>query len=455
MTDTIAVAEPNVHISQVGRDHLEDICRELEKCEERFLPLFHRQVAAWSKQGVVPMAADQWDAFIKGESFLLEGTWFDWHGPHEYFNSRWLGMWYGDPGGKDEFLRLCKSIASVLRMETRIAGCEGGTLAVRGWPDWIFSIHDWAHRHQMPMLRSQLTIWNSSAPLPSDDWGDDDLAVALAADRNWKSLDGVRYPAHPYVRSLVDNVFTASRTALRALLRPEFVAATRMPWRTHDTGYREALVDYEAASAKAHILRRTESDDWVIWLRGRIAPVMIGQQAGLHRIAELIGNDWTEYTALQLCKLGGRPVEQSEKVKQASVEAGTFENLFALDAHQPKDDLMYREKVEQRLVDLHEDRIDATSRGDDVALLRIDEEVAAINRDVNVSDDGNCVTQQRAFPKTQIIKAKKMVRMSILRVLEEIEVIEPAAAHELSKQLTTSEPFSFRSNPKFTPWRLE
>ena len=91
------------------------------------------------------------------------------------------------------------------------------------WRAWLSQLHEWAFRYQMPLLRCDMSLWGC------EDY-DFDGFYRLSALWEWNNDPRLRYPLHPVVWRIVDNLFTSSSTAIRAILEPDCVIATMNPW---------------------------------------------------------------------------------------------------------------------------------------------------------------------------------------------------------------------------------
>lgn len=239
---------PQAHLSlsKPARRTLKAIGREFDRCARAYPALYHQRMLPWSEKGHVGITLPQWDAFRRAASDQLDAQeWWQWNEPSwqsgyvrvrfgedggleelgkvdEPLASHDPGLWFGDGEGLDEFVNLSESVAMVLSQDTLDFDPFDFNLEVGGWVDWLNRLHDWAFKHQMPLLRSDMTLWGVEDHDPEDFY---ELA------EQWDSLDGgTSIPRHPVVWRLIDNVFTSSATAIRALLWPNAVITTNEPW---------------------------------------------------------------------------------------------------------------------------------------------------------------------------------------------------------------------------------
>jgi hypothetical protein len=201
----------------------------------------------WSESGRVGISLPQWDAFRRAASDQLDAQeWWQWDEPswrsgnyarvrfgedgdvEEFGNtsepvaSHYPGLWFGDGEGLEEFKNLSESVAMVLSQEALDFDPLDFNLEVAHGSDWLVRLHEWAFKHQMPLLRSDMTLWGAE---------DHDSEDFYELAEQWETLDGgTSIPRHPVVWRLIDNVFTSSATAIRALLWPNAVITTNEPW---------------------------------------------------------------------------------------------------------------------------------------------------------------------------------------------------------------------------------
>ncbi len=208
-------------LSKSARRNLKAIGREFERCARAYPALYHQRMLPWSENGRVGITLPQWDAFRVAASNQLDAEeWSQWDEPS--FDDDHLGLWLGDGEGIEEFVNRGESVAMVLSHEALDFDPLDFNLEVNEWSDWLDRLHSWAFKHQMPLLRSDMTLWGRENQDAEDFY---ELA------EQWETLDGgTSVPRHPVVWRLIDNVFTSSATAIRALLWPDAVITTNEPW---------------------------------------------------------------------------------------------------------------------------------------------------------------------------------------------------------------------------------
>ncbi len=208
-------------LSKPARRNLKAIGREFDRCAHAYPALYHQRMLPWSEKGRVGISLSQWDAFRIAASDQLDAeVWSQWDEPT--LEDDYLGLWLGNGEGLDEFVNLSESVAMVLSHEALDFDPLDFNLEVAHGSDWLVRLHDWAFKHQMPLLRSDMTLWGAE---------DHDSEDFYELAEQWETLDGeTNIPLHPVVWRLIDNVFTSSATAIRALLWPDAVIATNEPW---------------------------------------------------------------------------------------------------------------------------------------------------------------------------------------------------------------------------------
>ena len=216
----------NSPIGNSARKELAEIGKEFARRSERFPPLHHSRIKPWSEHGESSITFAQWGTFIEAEGDRLENErWSQWEGPLINLNSMSksseLGLWTGDPEGLDDFVSLSSSICMALQGE----GILGGD-----WRRWLEQLHEWAFRYQMPLLRCDISLWGRN-----DDYDLEDF-YRISSQWTWGDSPDLCYPSHPIVWRIVDNLFTSSATAIRAILAPNDVIATMNPWPSETVG---------------------------------------------------------------------------------------------------------------------------------------------------------------------------------------------------------------------------
>ena len=287
---------------------MEAICVELERAARQYPPLFHQQLKPWSAKGEIRITEPQWAAFVENEG-LSEDAWCDWHGPFDDF----LGIWYGNPDEMEVFYNLSESIRVILQRED-FSDIDPLDLprdfdSPYGWTE---TLHKWALKFQLPLLRCDIDLWNSEG---------NDAQTFVRLTQTWGGVGDVPYPLHPVVNSLRDNVFTSSLAALRALLHPELVIETNEPWPLQDAvpairqKHGDPTLNDGSASAgslvspdeKQHVSDESEfpSDDFGT---SGSAELVEDRRAGVHRLV-LTPVGWLIFPATTIsCESGNASI---------------------------------------------------------------------------------------------------------------------------------------------------
>lgn len=208
-------------LSKAGFRNLKDICREFDRCSRSYPALYHQRMVPWSEKGRGGINLPQWEVFRQAAFAQLDDdVWSQWDEPSA--EDDYLGLWSGDGEGLAEFVDLRESVAMVLSREDMDFDPFNWSCEIQRGSDWLPLLHDWAFKHQMPLLRSEMGLWGC------DEY---DLEDFYELAEMWDTLDdGTKIPRHPVVWRLVDNVFTSSMTAIRAMLWPDSVVTTYEPW---------------------------------------------------------------------------------------------------------------------------------------------------------------------------------------------------------------------------------
>jgi len=212
-------------LSESGRTQLETISRRCEEYAQTYDTLRYQRLVPWSGRGHVRTSEAHWEAFLAAQDeSAFEHDWFRWDGPHRCMFGLWLGMWLGSPDGLDEFGELCGAIAKVLQTEDPPSINIRDEIGAWRQDQWIWQMHDWSSRFDIPGLQSDVFIWDSEV-----DANEEPSEFVEIAER-WRLGRSGPYPEHPFVWRFVDNIFTASATALRAILNPLPVAEMNDGW---------------------------------------------------------------------------------------------------------------------------------------------------------------------------------------------------------------------------------
>lgn len=205
------------------RESLLGIWRGLKRCLDRYPPIFHE---LWEPQLTLDLAMPELfepvsmniggssvvicdvpsipsigDSFRKAYKYEMASEWSHWHEPD---GGRFFGCFYGkkDTGFAD-FNRLSESAYLVLRHVKP-------ELPYDIFHGWIKILHEMAHGHPTPLLRSSSWIW-----LTSECQSDEDH------ERWIKPEQGAPYPQHPIQRTLKHDVVTSSMAAIELILDDE------------------------------------------------------------------------------------------------------------------------------------------------------------------------------------------------------------------------------------------
>lgn len=212
-------------LTKSAKRELRAIAGEFDRCVSHYGALYHHSMKQWSERtGDERISVDQWNLFRDEESVQFSNDgWWEWDGPIVSPRSEFavgFGYWSGEGSGLESFLELGDSVAIVLSDEG--AGIDS-------WRSWLRLLHEWGIRYELPLLRSDLSLWGCEGY--SMEQFDDLCGKWVTSD------DGQRlYPKHPIIWRLVHNVFTSSAAALRAIVEPTEVIASNDPWPVETIG---------------------------------------------------------------------------------------------------------------------------------------------------------------------------------------------------------------------------
>ena len=438
-------------LTDAGRANLEAVLDEFQRASRYYPPLYHKRLIPWSEESMeVYIRRSQWEAFIQAESAKPnDEEWWQWDGPHSAypgFGSVCLGMWSGHPDGLQEFTDLVESALCVLRREDFLneATDEDYYLQVPfafgSSTEWLNTLHAWAFRFQMPLLKCDMTLWEAEDSDPSDFF---ELAEQFG------QMDGVSYPLHPVCWTLIHNVFTSSMTAIRAILEPHNVITTNEPWQN---GTVEDEGDGEPVPC--HCLLETPMG-WTIRLLGSETPIFSKQQAGLHRIAVLIERSPNKVSARDLAQYGGRRIRRRGKVFGAEVldEKGLGERKsLRLAKAQEVDDEEGRNELGEELRELINEREAAENDNDLGRLDAAQKDIEMFKKTHHIASDGS-IKKPRPFRDTQQKKAYGNVSASIKNAIEDIKQRSSEVGRELGDQVKLPA-LKFEPNKHYTSWKV-
>lgn len=367
--------------------------------------------------------------------------WYEWDGP----NRRYLGMWLGQVDGLEAFRNLVESLCAVFRSEEPDVEGLDIDFCTSEWCDWLPLLHDWAFRFQMPLLRSDMFLWQAE---------DESLDDFYEFAQQWQTNGDLPYPKHPLVWKLVDGVFTSSVSAIQAMLGPEGVISTNNPWELEDSPSQrsESCDSIQNASPKhsCHCLI-FEDNGWNVHFADTPHPRYFHRDSGLSRIAMLIENAPRKLDPQALYQSGARRFRSTGRLPKSDAIEGMSQTT-ALDVAQDVDDPEGRQVVERCLNDLHEERMEAVDKNDQATIDRIDSQLEVIHDHFNVQ--GDAVLPQRAFPKKQAPNRYKAVKKTINEAIEAISSVRKDVADELSEQIDMEGGFRFTPKPDCTKWRV-
>jgi hypothetical protein len=417
--------------------------------------------------GEVSTSESQWGAFIKAESADLDDEgWWQWDGPRSSspaFSYLCLGMWFGHPDGLQEFTDLVEAALCVLQREHRINfdAFEDCYLEVpfrfSSVNDWINTLHSWAFRFQMPLLRHDTRAWGTA---------DNDRRDFFELGGEYGQLDGISYPTHPLRFTLIDNVFTSSMTAIRAFLEPNDVIGTLNPWPS-TVGKRGDDDEHDLAPLPSTAGKNDDNDEhdldachrlqelptgWAIFPAGSQTPIF-SKYSGLYRIAVLIEREGQDMLAEDLLDYGARPFRSQGKAADyegANVEHGMTERrkVGGRESSSGEEDL---HEVGEALQKVMEEQKEAERRSDDVEYERTRKVIAEILDEYEVIKGK--VRRRRKRQTKEEKNAYDTVRKTIEKAIQDVTLQSTELGQELDKQIHFPE-LVFRSEPGCTPWRV-
>ncbi len=439
-------------LSPAGRHNLEAICVELERAARQHPPLFHQQLKPWSVKGEVRITEPQWAAFIENEG-LSEDAWCEWHGPFDDF----LGIWYGCPDGMETFCNLSESIKVILNRED-FSDIDPFDLprdfdSLHGW---VETLHKWALKFQLPLLRCEIDLWNSEGQ------DGDDASTFVRLSQTWGGVGDVPYPLHPVVNSLRDDVFTSSLAALRALLRPDLVIDTNEPWplldvapiiSAEDADRRAAECTNEVARQKepaeygskhgeiVHRLVQTPLGWMILPAHGGKELYLKSHQTGLHRIAKMMERPNTKFDPEWLVQFGGRKYAQTRTTPTDDdrVADGDLRKMANLGGN-VTDTTEHLDAIGKELKRWMAERKKAQDEGDTEAYAEADKKITDTNEVYELDSKGK-VRVKRQFQDNPYKDAYDTVAATIRGVIKELEGTKGCKqmGEELRQQFTFPE----------------
>lgn len=489
----------HLSLSKPARRNLKAIGREFDRCSHAYPALFHQRMIPWSENGPAGITLPQWDAFRSEASSLLDAEeWWEWDEPSS--DGDYLGLWFGDGEGLDEFANLSDAVAMVLSHERLSFDPLDFNFEVHRGTDWICRLQEWGFKHQMPLLRSDMTLWGCRTY---------DLEDFYELAEQWDTLnDGMSVPRKPVVWRLIDNVFTSSAAAIRAILWPDTVIATNEPWPLcrevvlfaskhcelpQQTIERSSLLSGDSHSLKLPAEQQpvNQKCDGDSQLESQASPSSLGSRedssSGSHR-HRLIGDElfWSikcadsgtlfrfraaigfKYLAMFISAPNVRftPMEaytahgtQAKASGEAAVFCGEAERAEATQ-HLPNrnafssNDVILDEEADRNINEeyqrlLHE--IERCNDPEDEAKVR-KKKLADLKKNYVWTHDRK--GKSRLFPKADWEKPRKAVTNAINRSLEAIRDKSKELANQLDSQLDREKGFCFRPNPKLPEWEV-
>lgn len=445
-------------LTKAGRENLEAILAEFERAGRHYPPLYHERLVALSESGEVRLSETQWQAFIDAESNDQgESDWSEWDGPHSAnpdFNGTYLGRWYGDPEGMAEFFNLVESVTDVLQREDFSSVPDlRAPFSFHSWNGWLSTIHAWAFRFQIPLLRCEMSLWGAEDSHP-DDFIELSKQISQTGDLSW--------PLHPACWSLTYNVFTSSAAAIRAILRPETVIGINEPWPISDVQKADRSETSQPPGDEGGIVTGPchrlvfSSMGWCLQLADSDRQIWTEYQAGLHRIAALIENTGVSFNEEELYKFGARNFRQGRPVrkkKHLDGEDGVTERKNQKLWQRTIDEAGCRE-IGEELRELLKDRDEANEIQDFKWLESIEDRIAAIKKVVYVNKEG--IVVPRMFRDPQQKKDYDAICATMDKSIRDLKRQLPAqctAIKELEDQLFYAA-LKFEPNDKYTQWRV-
>lgn len=434
------------------RSALKALRREFRRCSNWYPPLYHEKFLPWSEAGTVDISESQWSTFeTANESIHPADEWAKWSGIHrslEGSDSPFLGRWAGSPEGIEEFVNLADSVCIALADEDM-----GELPRLKDYGDWLWLLHTWAFRHQMPLLRSDMNVWGCEQFPESDDF--------YRLIETWTDPDenGIGFPKHPLRWRLLFNVFTSSAAAIDAFLSPERVIASNEPFE-----------DWAIASGPTLELRaETEGSPNQFRFNGVVWEVSFESESdkglqqfkgmkGFYHWARLLAQPYTvfkpiDFIMADLQEVRSRP--SSERDAEAS-----FGEVVAFDEDDGGEpswtqeersmDALYINQLKQRVQGLQAAREQAISSENNEVLMRIDDELSRIEERVRL--DTNIKGKVRRISSSAGERHRKNVRNALERARDSIGARLPLLADHLKRHLKSGSEFSYDQPGDLAMW---
>lgn len=446
-------------LSKAGCRNLKDICREFDRCSRSYPALYHQRMVPWSEKGRGGISLPQWEAFRQAASAQLDDdVWSHWDEPSA--EDDYLCLWSGDGEGLAEFVDLSESVAMVLSRENVDFDPFNWSCEIQQGSDWLPLLHDCAFKHQMPLLRSEMGLWGC------DEY---DLEDFYELAEMWDTLDdGTKIPRHPVVWRLIDNVFTSSMTAIRAMLWPDSVIATYEPWpvmRGEFTSPVPVIVTEElgvheecpSSDTSRHQLIEEELF-WSVRCAETGQHFRFETKIGFEYIAMLLRSSGIRVNPVDAYAMHGRKVQRVGAAATRFGKEQRNEANFLLDSsnslgrnHSVIDleaDREIRDEY-QRLMD-ELTRVGHPSHEDAEEVHKLDKELEMFKKMFIADHDEN--GKIRLFPKSDWEKPRKAISNAIDRTLRDIRTKSQELAEQLHSQIDRTHGFCFRPNPRLPKW---
>jgi hypothetical protein len=437
-------------LGAAARNALKALRREFRRCSDWYPPLYHEKFLPWSKAGTVNISESQWSAFqAENNPVDPDDEWFEWSGIHGSVEG-FLGRWAGSPEGIKEFINLADSVCIALADEDM-----GELPRLDDSGDWLWLLHRWAFRHQIPLLRSDMTVWGCDQYPGWDDF------YRLIETWSEPNSDGVCYPMHPLNWRLLFNVFTSSVAAIDALLKPERVITSNEPFEDWAIASRQEPIP-ESRIETGGMLNRFHFNG-VVWEVGFEGESEKGFQffkglKGFHFWARLLAQPYAVFKPIDFIKADLRDV-RSRPSSERHAEESFVEDVTSDDdgggnqlwtKEDKRMDSLYRNQLKQQVDRLQAARGRAISSKNDEMLKHIDDELDSIKRRVRL--DSNHKRRTRRISTTDTERQRKSVGNTLERARKSIGKRLPLLADHLKRHLYSGSQFSYEPPGDLALW---
>lgn len=445
-------------ISKAGRQNLKAICGEFERCSRNYPPLFHQRMVPWSESGRVGITLSQWETFRRVESDSLDpDAWWQWEKPHS--DDEYLGQWLGDPDGMEEFANLSESVAMVLIREVIDFDPLDFNAEVNCGKDWLHLLHNWAFKYQMPLLRSDMSLWGVE---------NYELEEFYDLAGQWETQDdGTKFPRHPVVWRLIDNVFSSSMTALRAFLSTDSVIATNEPWPIVERRVVTSTLANEDELATVEIGQGNQANchqmifdglHWRIISADGQDDFLLKNEVRIKHIAMLLESPHERFTPMVMDRNNGlRP----SRMGAAYGRLSSHEMTDAASDLSVRDSLDWSEAVIDRECD-DELRAEYKRLRDSLDDARETENIEEINHlegklqalMKQFRKDHDHAGKIRLFQKSHWERSRKNVANAINRAIDEVRKKSEAIADQVDAQIDRQGGFAYRPIDSLPAWNV-